>query len=247
MLQRDVAEGVHRIEDARTNWYLVEEDRGRRLTVVDCGYPASWRSLQSALSELGREPADVEAVVLTHAHPDHIGFAERIRAEWHVPVWLHERDRSLSRHPFNYEKEHSPLRHASLYGLRFAAGMVRAGVLRTRPLGDVRAFADEEELDVPGRPRPVPTPGHTHGHTAFHLPQRGVVIAGDALTTHDPYANRRGAFVMSGASNADSTQAVASLQQIADTGAATVLVGHGDPWTDGAQAAVDAARAAGPS
>jgi hypothetical protein len=42
MLQTDAAPGVHRIEDAYTNWYLVEE--GDRLTVVDAGVPGSWDS-----------------------------------------------------------------------------------------------------------------------------------------------------------------------------------------------------------
>jgi glyoxylase-like metal-dependent hydrolase (beta-lactamase superfamily II) len=247
MLQRDAAPGIHRVEDAYTNWYLVEEDGGSRLTVVDCGLPRSWRSLQAALAELGRTPGDVEAVLITHAHADHVGFAERVRTEWNVPVWLHERDRSLSRHPLNYEKEHSALRHVHVHGVRMGLAFVRAGVLRTQPIGDVRAFDDEPELDVPGRPRPVFTPGHTHGHTAFAFPGRGAVIAGDALTTHEPYTDRRGAFVMSGASSVDSTQAIASLQQIADTDADTVLVGHGPPWTGGARAAVDAAREAGPS
>ena len=247
MLHKEAAPGIHRVEDARANWYLVEEDAGSRLTVVDCGFPRSWESLLRALAELGRTPADVEAIAITHAHADHVGFAERARRELHVPVWIHERERSLSRHPLSYEKEHSPLRHVSLYGVRFAAGMVRAGVLRTRSIRDVRAFADEPELDVPGRPRPVFTPGHTHGHTAYWFPDRDAVIAGDALATHEPYTNRRGAYVMSGASNVDSAQAVASLQQLADTGAGTVLVGHGEPWTRGVQAAVDAAREAGPS
>ena len=47
MLQRDVVPGVHRIEDARTNWYLIEADR--RLVVDDAGVPGSWRSLADAL------------------------------------------------------------------------------------------------------------------------------------------------------------------------------------------------------
>jgi len=46
--EADVAEGVHRVEDAYTNWYLVEGE-GRALTVVDTGLPAhgnrwAWRS-----------------------------------------------------------------------------------------------------------------------------------------------------------------------------------------------------------
>src|ERR1700710_3096515 len=90
VLDANVAEGVHRIEDAYTNWYLIEHDG--RLTIVDAGVPTSWTSLLSALRSLGRGTGDVEAVVLTHAHFDHLGFAERARRELGVPVWVHEDD-----------------------------------------------------------------------------------------------------------------------------------------------------------
>src|SRR3954470_21110471 len=76
---RDVGPGVHRIEDAYTNWYLVEADDG--LTVVDSGVPSSWQSLVAAVAGLGRSLDDVRALVLTHAHFDHVGFAERARTE----------------------------------------------------------------------------------------------------------------------------------------------------------------------
>ena len=90
MLERDVAEGIHRVEDAYTNWYLVEDEGG--LTVVDAGVPASWDSLHKALRALGRSPREIRALVLTHAHFDHIGFAERARADLGLPVWVHEND-----------------------------------------------------------------------------------------------------------------------------------------------------------
>lgn len=245
MLTRDVAPGIHRIEHARVNWYLVED--GDAVTIVDAGFPRSWSGLHTALAELGRSPGQVEAIVITHAHADHVGFAERARTEWQVPVWLHERDRSLSRHPLNYEKEHSPLRHVNPFTLRTAVMMGAMGVLLTKALGDVRAFAAEDVLDVPGRPVPVHTPGHTHGHTAFHFPDRGAVIVGDALATVEPYSGKSGPRIVSGAANVDSREALASLQRIAETGADAVLVGHGPPWSDGAQAAVERAREYGPS
>ena len=97
MLQANVTEGVHRVEDAYTNWYLIEGDG--RLTIVDTGVPTSWTSLLSALRSLGRETGDVGAVVLTHGHFDHLGFAERARCELGVPVWIHENDVPLTRHP----------------------------------------------------------------------------------------------------------------------------------------------------
>ncbi len=42
-LERDEGPGVHRVEDSRVNWYLVEGDEG--LTVVGAGGPAAWPSL----------------------------------------------------------------------------------------------------------------------------------------------------------------------------------------------------------
>ena len=55
MLERDVVEGVHRIGEYFVNWYLIEEDG--RLTVVDAGLPASWRSLLEALRGSAARPA----------------------------------------------------------------------------------------------------------------------------------------------------------------------------------------------
>ncbi len=40
MLHLNEAPGVHRVEEAETNWYLVED--GGALTVVDTGFPRSW-------------------------------------------------------------------------------------------------------------------------------------------------------------------------------------------------------------
>src|SRR3954451_2539329 len=245
MLHRNVAPGIHRVEDAYTNWYIVDD--GGRLTIVDAGLPRSWGSAQAALRELGRSPSDVEAIVLTHADFDHVGFAERARREWHVPVWVHERDRSLSRHPLHYEKSHSIARHVvNPGGLVVLATMIANGMPITQGVAEARGFsAKEEVLDVPGRPRPVFTPGHTHGHVALHFPDSGVLIAGDALVTLDPYTGRRGPRLVSGAATADVDEAMASLQRLADTRARTVLPGHGEPWTDGIESAIERARQAG--
>jgi glyoxylase-like metal-dependent hydrolase (beta-lactamase superfamily II) len=106
-LERNVAEGIHRIEDAHTNWYLVEE--GAKLTIVDTGLPRSWSSLRSTLRELGRSPGDVEAVVLTHAHVDHMGFARRAQQELAVALWAHERETGAVAHPWRYDHERSRL------------------------------------------------------------------------------------------------------------------------------------------
>jgi glyoxylase-like metal-dependent hydrolase (beta-lactamase superfamily II) len=245
MLQTDVAPGVHRIEDANTNWYLLEEDG--RLTIVDTGVPTSWQSLHEALGRLGRSPGDVEAVVLTHGHYDHVGFAERARTELGVPVYVHENDVPLTRHPWRYDFERLPLIYfvTQPQALPIVAEFARTRAFFPPPVREVTRYGSEGTLPVPGSPRIVFTPGHTLGHCALHLPDRDAVIAGDAIVMLDPYTARRGPRLVARAAVADSERNLRTLDALAQTGARIVLTGHGDPWTDGAEAAVERARAAG--
>jgi glyoxylase-like metal-dependent hydrolase (beta-lactamase superfamily II) len=247
MLQRSVADGVHRVEDAYTNWYVVEEQGA--LTVVDTGHPRSWRSLEALLTALGRDRKAIQAVVLTHAHFDHMGFAERARTELGVPVYAHELELPVTRHPWRYDHERSRvpymLRHPG-FDRAFAA-MAAMGALWVKGLGAARTFRDGELLDVPGRPRVVFAPGHTHGHSALFLEGRGVLLAGDAFVTYNPYTASAGPQIVSGAATADSAQALGALEALRATGATTVLTGHGPAWTGGIAAAVERALAAGPS
>jgi glyoxylase-like metal-dependent hydrolase (beta-lactamase superfamily II) len=246
MLTQNVADGIHRIEDAYTNWYIVE-DAGA-LTIVDAGVPTSWGSFEAALDVLGRRRTDVRALILTHAHFDHIGFAERARTELGIPVYVHENDVPLTHHPLQYSHE----RPRSLYmatqvkAMPIVASLVRNRAFWPSPIGAVRRFSDGS-LDVPGSPRVLFTPGHTLGHCAFHFPDRDAVIAGDAFVTLDPYTGRRGPKLVARAALADSERNLASLDAIADSGATTVLTGHGEPWRGGAAEGVRRARAAGTS
>ena len=80
---------------------------------------------------------------------------------------------------------------------------------------------------------------------ALHLPERDVVISGDALVTHDPYTDTRGPRIVARGATADSERALASLDLLASTGAGTLLPGHGEPWTGGAERAVGRSPAGG--
>jgi glyoxylase-like metal-dependent hydrolase (beta-lactamase superfamily II) len=242
----EVADRVHRIEHAYVNVYLVEDDDGR-LLVVDTGLPATWDLLGRALRELGHRPDDIAAVVLTHAHFDHTGFAAKAQARLGVPIWLHEEDFTIAAHPYRYAHENVramyPVRYPA--SIRILGAMTAAGALRVPGVRGLRHVEPGSVLPVPGAPRVVFSPGHTFGHCALHLPDRDVLLAGDALVTLDPYTGRRGPQIIAGAATADSAQALASLDRLAATGATTVLPGHGDPWTDGVEAAVARAREVG--
>ena len=228
---------------ALVNWYLVED--GGKVTLVDAGVPGYWPQLDEALAAMGRSPRDVEALVLTHGDADHVGFAERLRSERGVPVFVHSEDVEITTTRKQKKTEAGPrtllqLRHGAAW--KIVAELGRNGGLRVPPVAEVTTFADGDVLDVPGRPRVVHTPGHTNGHCVVHLEDRGVVVAGDALCTYDPLTGERGPRLMPRAFTTSTPQATASLDRVAALAADTVLVGHGEPWTQGAASAVERVR-----
>ncbi len=237
----EVAEDVHLLAAHNVNCYLVVEDGAA--TLVDTGLPATWPLLLAGLAQLGLQPTDVRGIVLTHAHFDHTGSAARAREELSAPVHLHPADHWLAAHPYRYRHEQTrfgpTLRHPrALPGL---VSMVRAGALRVPPLAAALPIEDGDQLDLPGRPTVVATPGHTDGHCALLLPGRGVLLTGDALVTRDPYTAATGPRLVAGAATADSAHNAASLERLRDCGATTLLPGHGEPWHGPVGAAVDEA------
>jgi glyoxylase-like metal-dependent hydrolase (beta-lactamase superfamily II) len=240
----EVAPGVHRLGNEMVNFYLVEADGG--LTLVDAGLPGFYGQLEELLRSRGRTVADIDALLLTHAHGDHVGIAERVRGGG-VPVRIHEADAEQARTAKNHPREGGMLgyfRHRQTW--RLLAMGLRNGAIKPVKIAEVKPFG-EGELDVPGRPRVIHTPGHSPGHVVFHFAEQGALIAGDALCTWNPLTGRPGPQIMPGAFSFSNAQAMESLGRIEPLEAGALLVGHGDPWTGGVAAAVARAREAGPS
>jgi glyoxylase-like metal-dependent hydrolase (beta-lactamase superfamily II) len=238
-----VAPGVHRLGNAYVNSYLIED--GNRMTLVDGGLPGFRTQLEAYLRARGRSIADIDAVILTHAHSDHVGIVEGVRVDASAPVYVHEADERMARTGKAHKREGSMvpyLRHPAFWKLLAMA--IRNGGAKTTKVGEVTTFT-EGDLDVPGHPRVIPTPGHSPGHVAFHLPDRGVLIAGDALCTYNPLTGTCGPQLMSRAFAADAQQALASLDALERIDAGVTLFGHGEPWTEGPAAAVARARELG--
>jgi glyoxylase-like metal-dependent hydrolase (beta-lactamase superfamily II) len=244
-MSSDVAPGVHRLGSELVNFYLVEDDGG--VTLFDAGLPAHRPQLEERLRAMGRSLTDIDAVVLTHAHIDHVGIADGVRRDAGARVHVSEGDAEQARTGKAHKRDGSMLpylRHPAAWKLFMM--FARSGGARPPKIEEVATFASgAQELDVPGRPRVIPTPGHSPGHVSFHLPQHGVVLAGDALCSYNPLIGARGPQLLPRAFAHSASQALASLDALEPVAADVVLFGHGEPWRDGIAAAVARARETG--
>jgi glyoxylase-like metal-dependent hydrolase (beta-lactamase superfamily II) len=242
----EVAQGVHRLTQGVVNFYLIED--GGKLLLVDAGAPGDWDLLVRSVSALGRGLGDLEAVLLTHAHADHIGCAERARTAAVATVWVHLADAAVAKGAKpgkNDGRASSYLLRAEFY--RTLLSLARRGATRIVPVREVATFADGETLELPGRPRALHAPGHTPGSAALLLEERRVLLTGDVVATRNPLTGRVGPQVMPSGLNRDTPQALRSLDVLAGVPADTLLPGHGEPWTEGAAEAARLAKTAGPS
>lgn len=244
MLQQ-VAEGVHRYADGLVNWYLVQD--GDELLLVDSGWPTSWSKITAAVAELGRTPADLRSVLLTHGHADHMGSAERARTELNVPVRARDvevgRVRGTDRGSSSFAlvpKLLPTMWRPGAFG--FVLHAAAHGFMTPRWVKEVTPFAAGDSLELPGHPLAIATPGHTAGHTSFLLAERGVLLSGDALVTLDPLTRDRLPRLMPKAVNDDPQAARASLAVLESLEASWLLPGHGDPWQGSPAEAVAHAR-----
>lgn len=239
----EIIRGVHRFDTGPFNWYILEE-RGR-LTLVDAGFPGHYAVFLDGLKQMGRTLQDLEAIVLTHAHADHTGFAERLRVETKRPVFIHRDDRDGSARPLNFpwygllsNAWRSHPRKMLFHGLK-------KGVFRGTAVEEAQFFKDGDHLDIPGKPEVIHVPGHTPGEVAFFLHKRRVLISGDTLITLNLMTGQEGGPQLPHRLlNADTAQARKSIDRLKELGAVTLLPGHGKPWVGSMAEAIAQARGA---
>ena len=236
----EVAPGVFFARGTEVNFVLVRD--GRDLTLIDSGWAGDTATVVAAVRTLGAQPQDVRAVLLTHAHLDHVGGARHLHEQHGVPTYTGPVEVAHARR--EYLEQAGPLDVArNLWrpgALAWTLRIARKGALKDVVLPHAQAFPREGALDLPGAPVPVATAGHTSGHTAYLLPAAGAVVTGDGLVTGHALLANRGPQVLPAMFNHGDP--LAGLDPLEDLDADLVLPGHGDPLRRPIGAAVAEAR-----
>jgi glyoxylase-like metal-dependent hydrolase (beta-lactamase superfamily II) len=220
---------VHLVRTELVNWTIVADGSG--VLLIDAGFPGSRDDVLTSLRSLGFTSADVGAILLTHAHIDHLGAAIWFAKTHGTPVYCHPAEVAHAHR--DYLEQASP---AALMTqawrpqwLRWSAQVAAKGALQRAGIPAARPLTAEIAATLPGRPRALPTPGHTSGHCSYVVD--GVLVAGDALVTGHPLAQRHGPQLLPSVFNHSDDDCTRSLSVLATAGTEILIPGHGDVWT----------------
>jgi glyoxylase-like metal-dependent hydrolase (beta-lactamase superfamily II) len=228
-LTEEVVPGLCRIDLGPVNAFLL--DTGDGPVLVDTGFPGDELRILGALAELALPPRGIRQIVLTHAHPDHVGGAALLRAATGAPIAMHPLDAQLVREGFTGRRlEPAP-------GFE---GSVPSHLLVPFP---IEPFAPDAEL-LPGGGAPglpgvtvLAAPGHCAGQVVLRWNRHGgVLIGADAATNLDGLALARVC--------EDPGAAVRTFGRLHRLAVDTAVFGHGAPLAGGAGAALKRAAAA---
>jgi len=227
----EIVPGVHQVRMMGADSFLIAEER---LTLIDAGMVGSRLMLERYLRRIGRRIDELERIICTHGHPDHIGgVSELVRDREDVSVLIHPDDLAGLR---------LPLREALAPTADRAIRRGRLIQYLTRTPADALTIDDGAELPMLGGLRVVHTPGHTPGSICLYAPRHRLVFTGDVLQVIRGRLTYASAFF-----SHDHAGARASIERLAALDVETIALSHYPPWRQEPNAVLAelAARAAG--
>lgn len=171
---------LYRVSLGVVNAFVIA--RSNDLTLIDCGTPDCADAIELAIRQLGFELADLQNILITHHHPDHIGsLAEIQRRAPQAKTLVHGEEASQVREGIALDLARplkaTPGMHNVLLHRLYRARMP----VRVRPARIDRAVFDGEHLNIAGGISVIHTPGHSLGHTSYlWRAAGGVMFVGDA-------------------------------------------------------------------
>ena len=224
-----IADGIYSMgqeEGGHVHAFLLDDGQG--LTLIDTMYDDDARHVLSELTSIGRTPADLKHIILTHAHKSHVGGLAALKRassatvhshEWEVDIIAGRREAT--------RVSVIPRKPLAVYKLQLGLAL---------GLGKHTACEVDRRLKAGDRVGPlevVETPGHTPGSLSFWWPQRRALFAGDVIATWPEFAAGWPGLTL------DNDRNLRSVHQLTDFSNAEILcVGHGEPITQGAASVI---------
>jgi glyoxylase-like metal-dependent hydrolase (beta-lactamase superfamily II) len=197
--------------------YLIEDPDG--LTLVDAGLALATAKILRQIEALGRQASDLKRILVTHAHPDHVGGLPKLQALTGAVVCA-----SAVEKPVIEGK--APVRRPARQDLSMLSRLIALPEQTIPGTPVARVVADGEILDeVLGGLQAIASPGHSLGHLAFWQPARRVLFCGDVITRFRNLGLPFAAFTV------DMEENKRSLRRLADLEPAIICFGHGNPLT----------------
>jgi glyoxylase-like metal-dependent hydrolase (beta-lactamase superfamily II) len=174
------------------NVYLIEEEDGG-IALFDSGLGSA--EARAALAEgfrrLGRSPADLRRIVLSHGHVDHYGNAQNLVEAAGRPVPVHAHAADVGKVAAHGQRWRDKMAHYGAYLVRLGvppevlqqlAGELGGGYDLARRVDEVHAIAEGTRLRFRHFEAEVlHMPGHTSGLVCLWVASHGLLLAADHL------------------------------------------------------------------
>lgn len=216
---KNLEKNLFKIKSFGSNIYLINENGP---TLIDAGFPVDLLHIWLGLREAGIKASQLDLIVATHYHGDHVGPVPVLKRLYRVRTAIHSADKAYAIGEEPYERFEVPLSRLIFYSLLWP-------IFRYRTFGIDITLEEGDMLDLLGGLEVIHTPGHTIGSICLYGRERKILFSGDLIRNEN--GNLEGPPLQF---TPNPEAAANSLRKIADLDFEMLLPGHGDVVLGGA-------------